>query len=198
MLSKKYFKFSIIHILFIFFWSSIPLQSQEGIFIKERPAEIEKYVVELLRDETSIANSEKRKLANAIVRFSKELKFTDSAKIGEEKIDELVFLTSLIKHFSKFQKFQTTGTSYGYMAVSESMIRETEKEFNAKIERTFDIYEPILNVKIGVRKLNGILAKAKSIKEAISEYANLSGRKFSYDTFENTYRGYIEKNQKAK
>lgn len=195
MITKKKFEALSIFVILITFTVSSLIQAQNRTIIKDRPSEKEKYVVELLKSETTLSDSENRKVASAIVRFSKEIQFKDSFKIANEKIDETVFLISFIKYFSNFQKLKRLTNSYGYMAVSESMVLDIEKEYNAKINRTIDIFEPNLNLKIGVRKLNGILSKKKSIGEAVSEYANLSGRKVLFSKMEEIYLNYIEKNQ---
>lgn len=182
-------------VLFILLNSQLTnAQSTTDILIKERNSDKEIFVLSLLENDFPPEKSEEKKeIAKAIVRYSGDLKFTDSSMIGNEKVDELVFMISFIKLVSNFQKYYKTKYSYGYMAVSESTVVGIEKEFNSKIDRNYDIYEPSLNLKAGVRKLNEVLGKKNTVRDAFAEYAGISEIKSSFGHLEKIYLGYLRK-----
>ncbi|MBE7412285.1 MAG: hypothetical protein L6Q54_14500 [Leptospiraceae bacterium] len=171
---------------------------QTNLFSNEKKSDMEVFVSTLISEDFSSDNElEKREISRAIVRYYHTLQLKDSVRIQNERVDKLIFLVSMIKILSNFQKTMKVKNSYGYMAVSDLSILEVEREFHSKVDKDYDIYEPTINIKLGIRKLNEIASDTATLKDMFTEYTKLSGLVVSFKQLEEVYSVYLHRKKSS-
>lgn len=160
------------------------------IIREEYPTGKEEMIMLILREDSKISSDqENRKLASSILRFARQINFPDKTEIASAKVDSVLFLLSLIKLQSGYEKYNRKN-SMGYAGITEPAIQFAETTFKTSIDRDQEIYEPDLNLKIATIYLSSLLETTGNLKESVLKFRTENNGKSNgefYSMLENSY-----------